>query len=125
MTSGADHRFLWSVPQGLRPAKGSRKRSGAPRGQPAGGRFFDPAGCFFDPALLPAYQSTLAPSCTMRPSRSVDTGAKVGFVTMAPVAAVTAAVVFMVVIFGWLKTLFASMKNFGWKRSHSLKKVRV
>src|ERR1019366_8418186 len=40
---GADHRFLWSVGEGLRPAKGSRKRSGAPRGQSAGGRFFDPA----------------------------------------------------------------------------------
>ena len=71
------------------------------------------------------YQSTLTPNCTMRPSRSVDTGAKVGLATIAPVAALTVAVVLIVVIFGWLKMLFASMKNFGWTRSHSLKKVRV
>jgi hypothetical protein len=48
----------------------------------------------------PGYQSILPPSCRMRPSNSVDTGAKVGLVTIAPVAAVTAAVVLMVVILG-------------------------
>ncbi len=36
---------------------------------------------------------------------------------MAPVVAFTTAFVLMVVMFGWLKRLFASMKNFGWKRS--------
>src|ERR1700723_1906977 len=36
-----------------------------------------------------SYQSTLTPSCTIRPSRSVDTGARVGLATIAPVAAAT------------------------------------
>ena len=41
-----------------------------------------------------------------------------------PVAADWTAVL-MDVMFGWLKILFASMKNLGWNLSQSLKKVLV
>ena len=49
----------------------------------------------------------------MRPSSKVETGAKVGLLVMTPVVAFTVAVVLIVVMFGWLKMLFASMNNLG------------
>lgn len=59
------------------------------------------------------YQSSRTPNCTIRPSRSVETGANVGLAVIKPVEEFTVAVVLIVVTFGWLKMLFASMKNFG------------
>ena len=65
----------------------------------------------------PDYHVARTPNCTIRPSSSVETGARLGPLVITP-ALFTTAFVLIVVMFGWFSTLFASAKNCGCKRSH-------